>query len=132
MDAAVLERIFDPYFTTKGPGEGTGMGLSMVQGIVRSCGGALTVYSEPDMGTTLHIYFPMLRGDIAREIEAVEGPATGAERILFVDDEKALVELGKEMLETLGYNVTMLSPPSPKPFAGCWIKVDISSLMSPA
>ena len=48
----------------------------------------------------------MLRGDIAREIEAVEGPATGAERILFVDDEKALVELGKEILETLGYNVT--------------------------
>jgi CheY-like chemotaxis protein len=106
MDAALIDRIFDPYFTTKGPGEGTGMGLSVVQGIVRGCGGALTVSSEPDVGTTFHIYFPTLQGNIPSEIEAVEGPATGAERILFVDDEKALAELGKEMLETLGYNVT--------------------------
>ncbi len=106
MDAEVLERIFDPYFTTKGPGEGTGMGLALVQGIVNNCGGARTVYSEPGVGTTFNIYFPMIEENTPLAIEEVEGAPTGAERILFVDDQMALAELGKEMLETLGYNVT--------------------------
>ncbi len=106
MDAAVMEKIFDPYFTTKGPGEGTGLGLSVVQGIVRGCGGAITVHSEPDRGTIFHAFFPGIEEKLASEERAAETIPAGDERILFVDDEKTLVELGKEMLEALGYNVT--------------------------
>jgi PAS domain S-box-containing protein len=105
MDAALMERIFDPYFTTKGLGEGTGLGLAVVQGIVKSCGGLITVYSEPGQGTTFNIFLPEIRCDATLEAEAPVEPATGSERILFVDDEKTLVDLGKEMLESLGYDV---------------------------
>ncbi|MEN6321756.1 MAG: PAS domain S-box protein [Syntrophaceae bacterium] len=106
MDMAVLERIFDPYFTTKGVGEGAGLGLSVVQGIVKNYGGAIHVYSEPGKGTTFHVYLPKV--EESTKPEAVNSGAlpTGCERILFIDDEKALVELGKEMLEFLGYTVS--------------------------
>jgi two-component system cell cycle sensor histidine kinase/response regulator CckA len=106
IDAAVMERIFDPYFTTKAPGEGTGLGLSVVQGIVKSYGGAITVDSKPGKGSTFHVFLPRIEEVIAPEAESVEVAATGDERILFVDDEKALVDLGKQMLEALGYRVT--------------------------
>ncbi len=105
MDAAVLERIFEPYFTTKGAGEGTGLGLAVVQGIVRGCGGAVTVYSEPGEGTTFRVYLPRLEQETAPEPPRVEALPTGDERILFVDDENALVDLGTRMLESLGYRV---------------------------
>jgi two-component system cell cycle sensor histidine kinase/response regulator CckA len=106
MDAAVVERIFDPYFTTKEVGEGTGMGLAVVQGIVKSHGGAITVYSEPGQGTSFHVFLPIIRDEIVPEAKSPELLLNGSERILFVDDERPLAELGKEMLEFLGYSVT--------------------------
>ncbi|HUH66926.1 MAG TPA: PAS domain S-box protein [Syntrophales bacterium] len=105
IDPAILERIFDPYFTTKGPGEGTGMGLAVVQGIVKRHGGMITVQSELGKGTSFHVLFPRIEQEIAPEAAAEVLP-TGNERILFVDDEEPLVNLGKDMLESLGYSVT--------------------------
>ena len=105
IDATVMERIFDPYFTTKEPGEGTGLGLAVVQGIVKGYGGAITVHSKPGKGATFHVFLPRIEEVIVPQAEPVEVPATGNERILFVDDEKALVDLGKRMLESLGYLV---------------------------
>ncbi|MFH1241354.1 MAG: PAS domain S-box protein [Pseudomonadota bacterium] len=100
-----LERIFDPYFTTKEKGEGTGLGLSVVHGIVRSYGGAIEVNSEPGKGSTFQVYFPRIELDVKEIPRTVEPFPTGNERILFVDDEESLVEMGKEMLEHLGYSV---------------------------
>jgi len=111
MTSEVLERIFDPYFTTKGRGEGTGLGLAVVHGIVESYGGKITVYSEPEKGTTFHVYFPRIDG-ASKKANRPEDPAplpTGTERILFVDDEAPLANLGKRVLENLGYRVTALS-----------------------
>jgi PAS domain S-box-containing protein len=106
MDAAMLERIFDPYFTTKGPSEGTGLGLAVVQAIVKSHGGAIAVNSEKGKGTTFHVFLPKIEEQIIPKAEAIEVLLTGDERILFVDDENALTDLVKEMIEPLGYLVT--------------------------
>jgi CheY-like chemotaxis protein len=105
MSAELMDRIFDPYFTTKGLGEGTGLGLAVVQGIVKSCGGSVAVYSKPNEGTTFHVFLPRIEEEIASEAKPVEKLVAGTERILFVDDERTLVDLGKEMLESLGYAV---------------------------
>ncbi|MGA2402821.1 MAG: PAS domain S-box protein, partial [Syntrophobacteraceae bacterium] len=105
IDPAVMERIFDPYFTTKGVGEGAGLGLSVVQGIVRTYGGAITVHSEPGKGTTFNVFFPAIEKLTTALAETGEAMPAGAERILFVDDETILVELGGELLESLGYQV---------------------------
>jgi PAS domain S-box-containing protein len=107
MEAGVKERIFDPYFTTKKAGEGTGMGLAVVRGIIKNLGGAISVYSEPGQGTTFHIFLPKFEGEIENPAVAEELPTGGTERILFVDDEAMLAELGKELLESLGYSVTV-------------------------
>ena len=107
VDPSILERIFDPYFTTKGPGEGTGMGLAVVQGIVNRHGGMITVHSEIGKGTTFHALFPRIEQEITPEVMVAEVLPRGSERILFVDDEKPLVDLGKGMLESLGYSVTI-------------------------
>ena len=106
MEPAVRERIFDPYFTTKKVGEGTGMGMALVQGIIKNHGGAINVYSEPGTGTDFHIFLPTIVGEILPE--AAEGTSVhgGTERILFVDDEAILTEMGVELLESLGYTVT--------------------------
>jgi PAS domain S-box-containing protein len=106
MDSEVLERIFDPYFTTKGPGEGTGLGLSVVQGIVKSHNGAITARSKPRQGTTFSVFLPVLESVDAEDAKTLQPPPTGTERILLVDDEEVLIDLGKEILEILGYQIT--------------------------
>jgi len=105
IDPEVMERIFDPYFTTKKVGQGTGLGLSVVQGIVRKYGGVITVHSELGEGTTFEVFFRGADKDFPTRTETVETISAGAERILFVDDERILAELGKELLESLNYNV---------------------------
>ena len=110
MDRETQARIFEPFFTTKPPGEGTGLGLSVAHGIILGHDGAITVYSELGRGTTFHVYFPV---HAAESFETVEGPANvprgRGERVLFVDDEKPLAELGHRMLEHLGYEVESTS-----------------------
>jgi PAS domain S-box-containing protein len=102
----IIERIFDPFFTTKGKGEGTGMGLSVVHGIIGSYEGAIRVTSQPRKGTTFKIYLPVVGRDKAPISKGGVPVVTGTERILFVDDETTIVDMGKQMLESLGYQVT--------------------------
>ncbi len=101
----ILGRIFDPYFTTKGIGKGTGLGLSTSLGIVKSYGGAITVDSTLGLGTTFHVYFPVLDETLHTDILSPE-IKRGKGRILLVDDEELLAVLGQNMLEGLGYTVT--------------------------
>jgi PAS domain S-box-containing protein len=112
MNAAIQQHIFEPFFTTKAPGEGTGLGLSVVHGIMTNHGGAITVSSAPDTGTTFTLYFPS-GGTAAPAI--VSRPSTSVrghgEHILFVDDEPALASLGKKVLEQGGYRVTACTSP---------------------
>ncbi len=106
----IIERIFDPFFTTKKVGEGTGLGLSVVYGIVRNHDGAIRVTSEPRQGSTFNIYLPCLKERTTEDIVQANEPApTGHERILFVDDEKPLVDLAERMLFSCGYDVTALT-----------------------
>jgi signal transduction histidine kinase/ActR/RegA family two-component response regulator len=106
MDRAVVERIFDPYFTTKAPGEGTGLGLSVVHGIIRSHDGYITVYSEPGEGTTFYIYLPRIDVDAkVPETISTEPAPKGEEYILFVDDDEQIVNVVQQILERLGYRV---------------------------
>jgi PAS domain S-box-containing protein len=112
MEPATIARIFEPFFTTKPLGEGTGLGLSMVHGIMKNHDGAITVYSQPDKGTVFHLYFPVHGGTIKQvpltERQAVRG---SGEHILFVDDEEQLVVLASEMLKRLGYRVSAFNRP---------------------
>ncbi|MDJ0808694.1 MAG: response regulator [Desulfobacterales bacterium] len=104
-----MDRIFDPYFTSKEKGEGTGLGLAVVHGIISSHGGAITVESEISKGTAFHVIFPKKNKISAQDKPAaVDAPGRqeGTERILFIDDEPALIDIGKEILSTLGYDVT--------------------------
>ncbi len=101
----VKDRIFDPFFTTKAAGEGTGLGLSVVMGIVEQSGGYITVVSEPGEGSTFTVYFPKVAVGPVNDMAKEEAPQTGSERILFVDDEEALVEVGEDILAELGYEV---------------------------
>ena len=109
MDKNVLERIFEPYFTTKKKGEGTGMGLAMVHGIVKKCGGHIKVYSEPGKGSTFKVYLPEFHsagpGQKGDEQVFTSPPPGGNERILLVDDEPSLVILGTNILSSLGYRM---------------------------
>ena len=108
MPHHLLERIFEPYFTTKAKGEGTGLGLSVVHGIVTSLGGHITVYSEPGKGSTFHVYLPKCpekKGETEATPAGTPLP-TGHEHILVVDDEKVIAELMQKTLEGLGYRVS--------------------------
>lgn len=106
----IMERIFDPYFTTKEKGAGTGLGLSVVHGIVQSHGGSIDVLSEPGNGTTITILFPRLEIASDSKQEVIKPLDSGSEKILFVDDEPSLVYVEKVMLQKLGYHV--ISAPS--------------------
>jgi len=106
MRPEIRERIFDPYFTTKPTGEGTGMGLSVLDGIVRNHDGAVLVQSEPGKGAVFEVFLPLFDGEAEPEKDETLPLPTGSERILLVDDEEDLAELGKLMLEQLGYKVT--------------------------
>jgi nitrogen-specific signal transduction histidine kinase/ActR/RegA family two-component response regulator len=101
-----MGRIFDPYFTTKGPGEGSGMGLAIAHGIVESYGGRITVQSRLGKGTTFTLYLPVTGKRTALRSHAPEALPSGTERILLVDDEDYIVKLGSKILQRLGYSVT--------------------------
>ncbi|MCK5163681.1 MAG: PAS domain S-box protein [Desulfobacula sp.] len=107
MDRDLTKKIFDPFFTTKKKGKGTGMGLSVVHGIVLNMNGAIQVYSEPGEGTKVLIYFPVeksLSENKATDLKTkIQG---GTERVLLVDDEEAILLMEKQMLERMGYQVT--------------------------
>ncbi|MGL1930246.1 MAG: PAS domain S-box protein [Desulfotalea sp.] len=103
----IKSKIFDPYFTTKKTGKGTGMGLAIVHGIVKSYGGFISLYSELGEGTAFHVFIPVIVSELLPGIEGVEPIPVGLERILFIDDEEILTEMGKSMLERLGYQVTV-------------------------
>ncbi len=105
MRPEVLERIFEPYFTTKEKDKGTGLGLAVVHGILKSYGGAVAVDSAPGKGTLFTVYIPTAPKEVEPEFETSQILPTGNERILFVDDERALAEIGKKSLERLGYRV---------------------------
>ncbi|HUJ89280.1 MAG TPA: PAS domain S-box protein, partial [Syntrophorhabdales bacterium] len=102
----VINRIFDPFFTTKKPDEGTGLGLSVAQGIIRQHDGYITVESQPGIGSAFTAYLPKVAEQRRTEAVAEEPVPTGHERMLIVDDEKALTEVGQKFLEELGYTVT--------------------------
>jgi two-component system cell cycle sensor histidine kinase/response regulator CckA len=109
MDAATADRIFEPFYTTKARGAGTGLGLSTVYGIVKQTGGRIEVESEPGKGTTFRLYFPQ----VAEEAEAfrpkpLDQPRLmGSETVLIVEDDEALRELAREMLESYGYTTLL-------------------------
>jgi signal transduction histidine kinase/ActR/RegA family two-component response regulator len=109
MDKTTTEKIFDPFFTTKEVGEGTGMGLSVVHGIVQSHQGMITVESELGKGTTFHVYFPAWHNEISLDSEDSLGIPRGDERILFVDDEEVITRSGQRVLGRLGYQVTVFT-----------------------
>lgn len=105
IDPAVIDRVFDPFFTTKKQGEGTGMGLAMVHGIVKRHDGYLELENRPGHGATFHVFLPK-NSEIGRaDVETSADLVFREGRILFVDDEKPLVDIGREMLESCGFEV---------------------------
>ncbi|MBW1988003.1 MAG: PAS domain S-box protein [Deltaproteobacteria bacterium] len=110
MEAQVMERIFEPYYTTKARGEGSGMGLSVVYGVVKSHGGGISVKSRPGEGTTFEIYWPRVYEPAAdQKGDVLSGLPGGKEHVLFVDDDESITGSVKLVLEFLGYKVTALS-----------------------
>jgi len=114
MDKATQAHLFEPFFTTKGVGQGTGLGLATVYGIVKQNNGFINVYSEPGKGTTFKIYLPRFEGEAAQLADEKAEAATGggAETILLVEDEPAVLKLGVKTLELLGYDVLSAGMPS--------------------
>ncbi|CCK79618.1 two component system sensor histidine kinase, hybrid [Desulfobacula toluolica Tol2] len=107
IDKDVKEKIFDPFFTTKKEGKGTGMGLSVVHGIVTSMGGAIQVYSKLGKGTQFNLYFPVEKNVSEDQKSQAEEPfRRGTEQILLVDDEESIIKMEKRMLERWGYHIT--------------------------
>ncbi|SHK60921.1 PAS domain-containing protein [Desulfatibacillum alkenivorans DSM 16219] len=111
MDEVTLQRIFDPYFTTKDKGKGTGMGLAVVEGVVTSHFGTITVNSKPGRGATFAIWLPAIEKGEETAIHGDETIQTGNESVLFVDDEEMLVKFGERMLSVLGYRVLAFTDP---------------------
>ena len=113
MEEKVINRIFEPYYTTKQKNGGTGMGLAVVHGIVKSHGGVITVYSKPGKGSTFNVFLPKFESAEGAEEAQIrrEKIQKGKEHILFIDDEPAIVDIGKGMLEHLGYTVQVRTSP---------------------
>jgi PAS domain S-box-containing protein len=113
MDKETIDHIFEPFYTTKGVGEGTGLGLATVYGIVKQNSGFINVYSEPERGTTFKIYLPRHLGATDREkVEEPQGPALrGLETVLVVEDEPSLLKLAAMLLEAQGYTVLAAGTP---------------------
>ncbi len=112
IPADIADRIFDPFFTTKPQGKGTGLGLATTLGIIRACGGDVSVYSELGAGSTFSVYIPSTRietGEAARDTEPMEPPVGKGETILVVDDEPLIVDTAREILEFAGYRVLTAS-----------------------
>ncbi len=114
MDKYTRQQIFEPFFTTKNVGEGTGLGLATVYGIIMQNHGYINVYSEPGKGTTFHIYLPALQEFHVQPQSQLRvlPPLGNAERILMVDDEPAILRMGRTMLERLGYQVITAQSPN--------------------
>jgi len=103
----MIEKIFNPYFTTKEKSEGTGLGLSVVHGIVKNYGGVIKVYSDPGLGTNIRIYLPRVEMDVSSERKNEPGPLRGGEEhIMVVDDEPSMLEMMEITLHSLGYRVS--------------------------
>ena len=112
IEPEILEHIFEPYFTTKESGKGTGLGLAAVHGIVKSHKGAILVNSQPGKGTEFNIFFPEIAHDAKEELqETKSGPEKGTGHILVVDDEEDLVMIAKTILTHYGYKVTTFTNP---------------------
>ena len=111
IEPKIMDRIFEPYYTSKEIGKGTGMGLSVVHGIVKRHGGGIRVESELGKGTIFEIYFPALEKTVEEAKEPEEEIKGGSERILFVDDEESMVNLNRQRLERLGYQVKSTTKP---------------------
>lgn len=109
MSPELIKRLYDPFFTTKEPGKGTGLGLSVVHGIVKGCGGTITVQSRPGTGSAFNVFLPVVEKQIQPGISISLQVPTGTERILFVDDEKSIMDLGRQVLEQLGYQVEAMN-----------------------
>jgi len=105
MDEVTRQRIFDPFFTTKEKGRGTGLGLASVYGIVRNHGGFINVYSEKGGGATFNIYLPATEKETVKKKELEKDILKGSETVLLVDDEDMIIDVGRPMLEKMGYNV---------------------------
>ena len=105
MDKATQERIFEPFFTTKEVGRGTGLGLASTYGIIKNHNGIINVYSEKGHGTTFKIYLPASKKQVIKEKSKPEVAQGGTEMILLVDDEEMVADIGKDMLEKLGYTI---------------------------
>ncbi|MCB1060923.1 MAG: PAS domain S-box protein [Calditrichaeota bacterium] len=111
MDESTRSRMFEPFFTTKNVGHGTGLGLSVVHGIVTSHGGAIEVCSEPGKGTSVSVYFPLIDSEVQMDSSAGRSEGFGSEHVLLCDDDDTILLLGKQMLEAFGYQVTATSDP---------------------
>lgn len=105
MDEQTRQRVFDPFFTTKEMSRGTGLGLASAYGIVKSHGGIITVQSEKGKGATFRIYLPASEKAVREEVVLPAKILKGSETVLLIDDEEIIIEIGRELLETLGYSV---------------------------
>ena len=115
MDKSTLENIFEPFFTTKEVGQGTGLGLATVYGIVKQNNGFINVYSEPDNGTTFRIYLPRHASQADEASMPTVAPQVSSSRgetVLIVEDETSILDMGKRMLEKLGYRVLTADSPA--------------------